>query len=143
MTEEGMTRRRLGIRFGDVQRVDVRIRPEPTSTIEALLASLPFESTANRWGAEVYFEAPFHSELEKDARAEMSIGDVAYWPDGNAIAIFFGRTPASTDERPKAYSPCNIIGSVESSLAILGSIRAGDKVVVAYIESLAGVPAID
>ena len=134
---------RLRIRFGDVQLVDVRIRPDPTSTIEALLASLPFESMANRWGAEVYFEAPFHSELEKDARAEMSIGDVAYWPDGNAIAIFFGRTPASTDERPRAYGPCNIVGSVEGSPAALGRIRAGDRVLAASSKSLAGVPAID
>ena len=131
------------MQFGDVQWVAVRTRPELTATIDALLASLPFESTASRWGAEVYFEAPFHSALEDDARAEMGIGEVAYWPDGNSIALFFGRTPASTNDKPKAYSPCNIVGSIEGSPAILSGIRPGDKVVVASIESLASVTPVD
>jgi len=108
----------------------VRIRPGPTRTTEALLSAIPFSSKANTWGDEVYFEAPFHAELESDARAEMEIGDVAFWPDGDAIAIFFGRTPASRSDKPRAYSPCNIVGTLEGDMALLRRVKSGDDLEV-------------
>ncbi len=100
----------LEIRFkgGPIIRVSLR---QGTPTVSALLRSLPFKSNAHTWGDEVYFDAPFHADREQDARAQMEVGDVVFWPDGDAIALFFGPTPASTDGRPRAYSPCNIIGS--------------------------------
>lgn len=105
--------------------VVVQVRPDPTPTVARLLESLPFWSDVHRWGDEIYFDAPFHSELEEDARAEMSVGDLAYWPDGDAIALFFGPTPASEGASPRAYSPCNILGSVECDPDALRSVRAG------------------
>ena len=98
-----------------------------------LLSAVPFTSETNRWGDEIYFTAPFHSEIEADARALMQVGDVAYWPDGDAIALFFGRTPASIDDRPRAYSPCNILGTVEGDPIRLTRVATGSSVEVSAL----------
>ena len=94
--------------------------------------AVPFSSNASTWGDEVYFHAPFHAELEADARAEMEIGDVAFWPDGDAIAIFFGPTPASVDNEPRAYSPCNLIGTLEGDISVLKRVKSGSSLDVAH-----------
>ena len=118
------------IQFENGPSVKVSLRSDGTLTLSALVASLPFSSKANRWGDEVYFEAPFHSPLEPDSRAEMSIGDVAFWPDGDAIAIFFGRTPASIGQEPRAYSPCNIIGRLDGDASVLAHAKHGQGLTV-------------
>jgi hypothetical protein len=123
---------KISIQFKGGGSVRVQIRPAPTPTIEALLTSIPFSSVANTWGDEVYFNAPFHAELETDAGAEMEIGDVAFWPDGDAIAIFFGRTPASVNDKPRAYSPCNHIGTIEGDFSALKRVRSGDNLEVVH-----------
>ncbi len=116
---------KIRIRFRDGPEVTVSIRHDLTSTVEALLTVLPFSSRAQTWGDEVFFEAPFHTDIERDARSDMEVGDVAFWPDGDAIAIFYGPTPASKGNSPVAYSPCNIIGKVEGDPKLLRSVRRG------------------
>jgi hypothetical protein len=121
----------LKVSFGERVEVTIALRGDMTATVEGLLSSTPFEAEANRWGDEVYFETPVRAELEEDSRAAMEVGDVAYWPDGRALAIFFGPTPVSSDGKPRAYSPCNIVGRVVGDVAALRSVRTGDSVVVA------------
>lgn len=113
------------VRFEGGSKVVVSLRDDAPGSVTRLLSVLPFESVANRWGDEVYFEVPFHADLEPDARADMEIGDVAFWPDGDAMAIFFGRTPASTGPKPRAYSPCNVLGRVVDGLSELRSVKSG------------------
>jgi hypothetical protein len=120
----------LRVRFGKGLDVTVTLREDITDTVEKLLSAVPFGATANRWGDEVYFETPVSAALEGDARAEMEVGDVAYWPDGHALAMFFGPTPVSTDGKPRAYSPCNIVGKVTGEPARLKSVRTGASVEV-------------
>ncbi len=74
-------------------------------TAEEIWDRLPFEGPASLWGDEIYFEIPVSMELEDGARQTVEVGDVAYWPQGEALCIFFGPTPASTDEKPRAASP--------------------------------------
>ncbi len=81
-------------------------------TAQQIWAALPIEGRANVWGDEIYFEIPVFAEQSPEARAEVEVGELAYWPVGNAFCIFFGPTPVSTDERPRAYSPVNILGRV-------------------------------
>ena len=83
-----------------------------TPTANKILDALPFEGSANVWGDEIYFDIPLHLEQEPDARAEVEIGDLAYWPAGPAFCIFFGPTPVSTSDQPRAYSPVNVFGKV-------------------------------
>jgi len=101
-------------------------------TFKKLLDSLPFESVAEIRGEEIYFTSPFAFSVE-NATLEMDVGDIAFWPDGPAIAIFFGKTPISSGEKPVPYSPCNKIGKLADVTADkkgLLQIKAGDKVIV-------------
>lgn len=123
----------LEVEFRGGQRVLVKLRQPPTPTVKHLETKIPFHSSAHRWGDEVYFEAPFHSDLEPDSRQDMEIGEVAFWPEGDSIAIFFGATPASKGHKPRAYSPCNIIGKVEGDVSVLRAVREGTGLVVKMI----------
>ena len=120
----------LKLSFGGGTEIVVELREGSTPTVERLLSSVPFEASANRWGDEVYFETPVSADLEADSRASMEVGDVAYWPEGRALAVFFGPTPVSTDGKPRAYSPCNIVGRVVGDTAGLKLVRTGDSVQV-------------
>ena len=99
-----------------------------TSTAVAIWNALPVEGRATTWGDEIYFAIPVEMPQEEDARAEVEIGELGYWPVGQAFCIFFGPTPVSTDEKPRAYSPVNIIGQIHGEPAALRSIRDGEPV---------------
>lgn len=94
-----------------------------------ILESLPLESIVNRWGKEIYFQIPVHSELENGVEI-VDIGSVAYWPPGSSLCIFFGKTPASTSSKPQAASPVTLIGEVTDKkiLTELEKIKSGQKV---------------
>jgi hypothetical protein len=81
-------------------------------TADAIWNALPITGSANTWGDEIYFRIPVKMKEDAHARAEVAVGELGYWPPGNAFCIFFGRTPASTNEQPRAASPVNIIGRV-------------------------------
>ncbi len=105
-----------------------------TPTAEAIAAALPIASSVLTWGEEVYFDVPVHVGREKDARAIVTPGEIAYWPDGPAIAIGFGRTPISKGEETRLASPCNIFATALEDVKILGKIRAGTKVFVTKLD---------
>jgi uncharacterized protein len=99
-----------------------------TPTAQKLWDALPIEGQANLWGEEIYFEIPVSAPEEADARQDVDVGTIAYWPAGSAFCIFFGPTPVSTDEKPKAYSPVNILGRVERDVAGLKQVQQGETV---------------
>jgi hypothetical protein len=101
-----------------------------TPTVKVLLAALPFESRAQTWGEEVYFTTPVSAKLEPDARQVVEPGTVCFWCEGDAIALPFGRTPMSGDERPKLASRCNVLGKIMGDPRVLAKVRSGDKVKV-------------
>jgi hypothetical protein len=101
-----------------------------TPTAKALLAALPFQARAQTWGEEVYFTTPVSAELEPDARQVVEPGTVCFWTQGDALALPYGRTPISTDERPKLASRCNVLGRIEGNARELAKIRSGDKITV-------------
>jgi hypothetical protein len=82
-----------------------------TETAGKILDALPIEGTINRWGEEIYFPIPVDSNVE-DGIEVLEVGDIAFWPPGNAFCIFFGPTPASTDEKPRAIGPVILIGNI-------------------------------
>ena len=102
-------------------------------TAKEIIKILPVEGKANRWGDEIYFEIPLSLE-EENSQQEVEIGDIAYWPPGNSLCIFFGKTPLSTGNKPKAYSAVNVIGKVTKNLEILKKVRDGDLVKIERIK---------
>jgi len=103
---------------------------EETPTAKALLAAVPFEARAQTWGEEVYFSTPVSVKLEPDARQIVEPGTVCFWTEGDAIALPWGRTPISTDERPKLASRCNVLGRLDGDPRELQKVRSGDKISV-------------
>jgi uncharacterized protein len=99
-----------------------------TPTARALFAALPFTSAAQTWGEEVYFTTPVSAKLEAGAQQVVDPGTVCFWTEGNALALPFGRTPISTDARPKLASPCNVLGKIAGDPAQLAKVRSGDPV---------------
>jgi hypothetical protein len=113
-----------------VRELRIEIDLVDTATTKALIAALPFESRAQTWGEEVYFTTPVSAKLEPDARQRVEPGTVCFWTEGDAIALPFGRTPISSDERPKLASRCNILGRIIENPTQLAAIKAGDNVTV-------------
>jgi hypothetical protein len=118
---------RIRFEMGSVS-LDAELLDTPTA--KAIAAKLPINSQAMTWGEEVYFDIPVKVAREKDAKAVVTPGEIAYWPDGNAIAIGFGRTPISQGDETRLASPCNIWAKALGDVKMLKSVRAGAKIEV-------------
>jgi hypothetical protein len=84
-------------------------------TFQAILENLPIEINITKWGDELYTERTHISAIEENAKREVDYFDVAYWPEGNALCLFYGPTPVSKDGQILAYSPVNIVGKILSN----------------------------
>jgi hypothetical protein len=113
---------KINIRAGDIS-VAAVLNDSPTAA--AIIKALPIEAEANRWGDEIYFEIPVKQGLAPDARTEMEIGEIAYWPPGKAFCIFWGPTPASSGETPVAASEVNPVGQIEGDARVLSAVEDG------------------
>jgi hypothetical protein len=99
-----------------------------TPTAAQIMEALPLEGSVNVWGEEIYFTIPVQADLEPEAREEVEEGDLGYWPSGPAFCIFFGPTPVSTGQKPRAYSPVNVFGRVLGHVKQFKSVQDGSNV---------------
>ena len=106
--------------------VTAELNDSPTA--QAIVEALPLEAEANLWGDEIYFDIPVRLDAEPDARAEVEVGELGYWPVGAAFCIFFGPTPVSVDEKPKAYSPVNIVGRTLEDARVFKKVPQGANI---------------
>jgi hypothetical protein len=94
--------------------IDAVIDDSPTA--RAVRAALPVEGTVSRWGDEIYFSIPVKVEEAPDARQDMAVGELGYWPAGAAFCVFWGPTPASSGSLPRAYSNVNPFGKIDGPM---------------------------
>jgi hypothetical protein len=118
---------RITFESGVTVECEIRLDENP-KTAEALMKALPFEARAEFWGKEIYFEVPFKVGLEK-AKDIVDYGDVAYWPEGPALCLFFGPTLSSPNQNViKPYSPVNVIGKILGDPKVLERVEEGEKI---------------
>jgi len=122
-----------------MEEMRIRIVTEATGPVEAVLTdespdtarriweALPIEARANTWGDEIYFGIPVEADPE-NPREVVDLGDLAYWPPGNAFCIFFGRTPASRGDEIRPASAVNVFGKVKGDPKVFKKVRSGERV---------------
>lgn len=98
-----------------------------TDTADAVYSSLPFESNAQTWGDEVYFSTPISNQvLENNAQDVVQLGELAFWVEGDCIAIGFGPTPISHDKEIRLAARTNIWADTDYDLTALKNVHPGD-----------------
>ena len=99
------------------------------NTVKSFLQNLPFTLGVNLWGEEIYTnESPINVD-EENAKAQVELYDVAYWPTGKAICLFYGPTPIGNKNEIKPYSPVNVIGKIlKPDKKILSELKNGTNV---------------
>lgn len=99
-----------------------------TPCARAVAAALPLEMRPEEWGDEFYFAIPVDMPLDETATVRVKVGDIGYWPPGNALAIFFGPTPMSTGPDPVPASEVNRVGRIIGDALLLGKYRGVKKI---------------
>lgn len=119
------------IRAGSVE-LQAELNEGPTAS--KIWKALPIEGRANIWGDEIYFSIPVKTGGEPGARADVEVGELGYWPPGDAFCIFFGPTPVSTGGKPRAASPVNLLGKVQGDATLFRQVKNGEKVYLERVE---------
>ena len=100
-----------------------------TKTAQAIWEALPIKGHVNLWGEEIYFSIPVSLELEV-GQESVSIGDLGYWPQGNAFCIFFGPTPISRGDKIRPASPVTVFGRVVGDAEVFKQVNQGAEITI-------------
>jgi len=100
-----------------------------TGTAQAIWEKLPIKGHVNLWGDEIYFSIPLSLKLEAGQEV-VSIGDLGYWPDGNAFCIFFGPTPVSKGGEIRAASAVTVFGKVIGDATVFKNVTTGAEITI-------------
>jgi uncharacterized protein len=123
--------RKLKLTIG---RVTIAAELHETPTADAIWAAIPFGSHARTWGQEVYFATPVRVLREADARDVVEAGDLAFWVEGNCIAVGYGPTPVSIGDEIRLAAPTNIWGRALNDVRALRVVKDGDPIHLERVE---------
>ena len=116
----------------EFEKISIDADLNDSETANKIKKILPLSSSINTWGDEIYFSIDVDVP-EINSKEFVELGDLAYWPPGNAFCLFFGLTPASEGDDIRPASPVNIIGKILGDLEILKSVKSGEKVSISLI----------
>ena len=102
-------------------------RLNDSRTATAIWNALPIDARAQTWGDEIYFDIGLDADAESP-REVVEVGDLAYWPPGQAFCIFFGPTPASRGDEPRAASGVNLVGRVTGDATVFKRVQSGTAI---------------
>lgn len=100
-----------------------------TQTADAVWDALPIQGNGSTWGEEIYFRIPVDAELE-NGQEVVDLGDLGYWPPGQAFCLFFGLTPASRGDEIRPASEVTVIGKMTGDIGVLKGVSSGSPVVI-------------
>ena len=104
---------KIQVTISDVENIDIELDDSNSpNTVTKFVKNLPFTVGINLWGEEIYTDESPISQKEENAKALVELNDVAYWPSGKAVCLFFGPTPIGKKGEIKPYSPVNVIGKI-------------------------------
>jgi uncharacterized protein len=117
-----------------IGKVEIFATLKKTGTADKVREALPFTSSAQIWGEEIYFKVPVSAALEPDAQLVVEPGTLCFWTQGGCLALPYGPTPISTGTECRLTAWCNILGKLEGDYkALLHDIRDGDPVNVEQV----------
>ena len=122
--------KRIRIAAGDVE---ATAELNSTATAEAIWEELPIKGRTSLWGDEIYFSIPLSLQLEAGQEV-VSMGDLGYWPEGNAFCIFFGPTPASRGNEIRPASPVTVFGKIIGDATIFKKVATGTRITISNRE---------
>ena len=111
-----------------VDDITLRATLNDSAAARQIWDALPITGSASVWGDEIYLDIPVSMDEAADAQAQVDVGALAFWPPGNAFCIFYGPTPVSRGQEPRAYSPVNVFGHIEDDATQLRGTRSGAAV---------------
>ena len=99
-----------------------------TETAKLIAKSIPIKSRIQIWGEEIFFNTNLQVKLENDAKEVMQLGELAFWTEGSAIAIGYGKTPVSINQEIRLIGPCNVWGDGNFKKSDFDDIKPGDEI---------------
>ena len=102
-----MADRTVRIIVGDVS---LEAEWDDTPTADLIYGALPISARGSYWGDELYFSIPVKAQQEPGASDVVEAGEIAYWPPGKCLCLFWGPTPASHGNECRAADPVNVVG---------------------------------
>jgi len=123
-------KKKILVRITELENITIELDDTGSpKTCTSFLESLPFSVTAHIWGEEIYTDESPITQSEENAKDLVNLNDVAYWPNGKAICLFFGPTPIGKKGEIKPYSPVNVIGKIiNPDKNILSKMNEGTKI---------------
>jgi len=124
---EGKRERRLALEKRQIKisvgGIEAYAELNDSETAKAVWEALPFESQGSTWGDEIYFCIPVKAKSE-NAKSVVDAGDIAYWPPGSAMCIFWGPTPASHGDEIRPASAVNVFGKLMGDAKVFDGVRS-------------------
>jgi hypothetical protein len=119
---------KIHIQLGE-GRIELEVQFLDNPTAKTISESLPIKSKVQTWGDEIYFNTGIVASGE-GATLDVEVGDIAYWPAGKCLCIFFGKTPASSGDKPVPASIVVLIGKTKVDPELLRKVKSGSKISV-------------